>query len=63
MILTTDELKRAINRLEDGKYIFIGDDDKYSDDQIISKIIKKNSHKDDDTIWHYVLCPAPNRRI
>ena len=56
MILTTDELKRTINQLEDGKYIFIGDDDKYGDDVVIEKIIKKSSHKDDPLIWHYVLC-------
>lgn len=56
MILTTDELKRTVNQLEDGKYIFIGDDDKYGDDVVIEKIIKKSSHKDDPLIWHYVLC-------
>lgn len=56
MILTTDELKRTVNQLEDGKYIFIGDDDKYGDDVVIEKIIKKSAHKDDPLIWHYVLC-------
>lgn len=56
MILTTDELKQAVNRLEDGKYIMIGDDDTYSDDRIIEKIVKKSSHKDNPYIWHYVIC-------
>lgn len=56
MILTTDELKQAVNRLEDGKYIMIGDDDTYSNDIAIEKIVKKSSHKDNPYIWHYVIC-------
>lgn len=56
MILTTDELKREINKLEDGKFIFITTDDWNSEDFIIEKICKKSSHFDDSSIWNYVLC-------
>lgn len=56
MILTTDELKRAVDKLEDGKFIFVGSDDKYDKDFPIEKIIRKSSHKDDPLVWHYVLC-------
>ena len=57
MILTTDELKRTINQLEDGKYIMIGSTDKYANDVVIDKIAKNSSLKDNPYIWHYVLCP------
>ena len=56
MILTTDELKRVVNRLEDGKFVMIGTDDPYQNDHLIKKVIKKSSHKDDPYIWHYVIC-------
>ena len=49
MILTTDELKRVVDQLEDGKYIMIGTDDRYGDDKIIEKVIKKSSHKDNES--------------
>ena len=61
MILTTDELKRTINNLEDGKYIMIGPPDKYADEMAIDKIVKKSSYKDNPYIWHYVLCPMEGR--
>ena len=56
MILTTDELKREINKLEDGKFVFISTDDWNAEDFIIDRICKKSIHFDNPIIWNYILC-------
>jgi len=45
-----------VDKLPDGKRIFVGDDCPYSDNYMIEKLIKKPAFGDNDNEYDYVLC-------
>lgn len=57
MIITTDELKRAVSQLEDGKFIIASIDTglKKTDDYVIDGIIKYAEHPSRPDLWNYKI--------
>lgn len=57
MIITVDELKKAVNKLEDGKFVIVGIDTgrKKTDDYIIDGIIRYAEHPLRPDIWNYKI--------
>lgn len=55
MVYKVRQLIAELSKLDPERYIFIGDENSYSQDNVIDKIVRKSEHVEINDMWHYTL--------
>lgn len=63
MVYKVRQLINELNKLDTERYIFIGDENPYSQDEVIEKIVRKSEHIGVNDMWHYTLVSRKDNGI